>query len=159
MKTLAIVLVGAVLALGGVLGYALFNTALSVEGHGLEVLRAAERPGEFASLQEKVELGTLEGAVFTDTVPINADEYRFYVYTLRLKNNCLVPAQMVEIQLAPGSQDVLYYDEAAQVDIRPGESRDVWCVLLTKGEPSPVRELTVTYYLWGNAQTVKHTYE
>ena len=37
MKTLAIILTVLVLLVSGVLGYALFNTALVVEGQGLQV--------------------------------------------------------------------------------------------------------------------------
>ena len=148
-----------VVALAGVMGYALFNTALVVEGKGMQVLSASQRMEDFEALREDIERGTVEGALFDATVPMNAADYNFYVYTLRLKNNCLVPAEMVEVQLSPGGQDVLCYDEKTLVTIAPGESRDVWCVLLTRGTPSAVRELTVTYYLWGNAQTVKYTYE
>lgn len=159
MKTFAIVMMILVVALAGVMGYALFNTALVVEGKGMQVLSASQRMEDFEALREDIERGTVEGALFDGTVPMNAADYNFYVYTLRLKNNCLVPAEMVEVQLSPGGQDVLCYDEKALVTIAPGESRDVWCVLLTRGTPSAVRELTVTYYLWGNAQTVKYTYE
>ena len=159
MKTLAIILTVLVLLVSGVLGYALFNTALVVEGQGLQVISAADMPEEFNALRQAVGSNTVSGALFRNQEIVNAGDYNFYVYTLRLKNNCLVPACMTEVQLSPLQMDVLCYDEDVRVDIAPGESRDVWCVLLTEGTPTAVRELTVTYYLWGNPQTVKYTYE
>lgn len=159
MKTFAIVMAVLVLALSCTLGYALFNTALVVEGKGMQVIPAAQRHEDFAALQKGIENETVTGALFQNEVPMDAQDYSFYVYTLRLKNNCLVPAEMVEMQLSGTESDILCYDEDARVTIAPGESRDVWCVLLTRGAPSPVREITITYYLWGNAQTVKYTYE
>lgn len=159
MKTFAILMIVLSLALMGVMGYALFNSSLQVEGKGLQVLSAADMPEDFASLQTQIERECVEGALFDQSPLLDASQYQFYVYTLRLKNNCLVPAEMVEMQLAPMQGDVLCYDEDTEVVIAPGESRDVWSVLLTNGQSGSVRELTVTYYLWGHPQTVKYTYE
>ena len=110
-------------------------------------------------LQQSMEHENQEGMVYTDQVPMDASMYNFYVYTLRLKNRCLVPAEMVEVQVVGKDGDVLSYDDENQVNIAPGASRDVWCVLLTQGTPTAVREIVITYYLWGNPQTVRYTYE
>ena len=59
----------------------------------------------------------------------------------------------------PVWQDVLFYGAEEETVIMPGESRDVWCVLLTEGAPTAVREIYITYYLWGHAQEVKFTYD
>ncbi len=148
-----------VLAVGGALGWALFNTNLQVIAKGMQVFPAQERIGEFEQVKlaanQRCLLGTL---LKTDGVG-EAKDYSFYVYSLRLKNNGLVPAEMVEMQISPIAQDVLFYGAEEEIIIMPGTSRDVWCVLLTEGSPTAVREIYITYYLWGHAQEVKFTYD
>ena len=63
------------------------------------------------------------------------------------------------MQISPIAQDVLFYGETEEIVIPPGETRDVWCVLLTEGTPHTVRDIYITYYLWGHPQEVKFTYD
>ena len=159
MRTAAIILIVLVLAVGGALGWALFNTNLRVIAKGMQVFPAQERAGEFEQIRMAANQGSLLGTLLK-TDPIGeAEKYSFYVYSLRLKNSGLVAAEMVEIQISPIAQDVLFYGATDEIVIPPGESRDVWCVLLTQGAPTAVREIYITYYLWGHAQEVKFTYD
>ncbi len=160
MRTAAIVLIVLTLIVGGALGYALFNTDLKVMGKSLEVLPAGERAAQFDALRAAVERQSLMGTVLKTDFTGPAENYSYYIYTLRLENRCLVPAEMVEMQISPMAGDVLFYgDTAGEIIIPPGENRDVWCVLLTEGTPHPVRDIYVTYYLWGHPQEVKYTYD
>ena len=159
MKKAAIVLMLLLIALAGVVGYGLFNTDLKVIGKSVQMVPATERAAEFAALREAVQKQSLLGTVLKKGDLGGSEGYSYYIYTLRLKNQGLVQAEMVEVQIAPMSSDVLFYGETGEVKIAPGETRDVWCVLLTKGTPHPVRDLRVTYYLWGHPHEVKYTYE
>ncbi len=159
MKTAAIVLIILVLAAGGCLGYALFNTNLQVIGKGLQTLPATERAAQFDALRTAVGRQSLLGTVLKNTQMGPAQDYSYYIYTLRLKNNCLVPAEMVEMQISPIAADVLFYGQTGEIDIAPGETKDVWCVLVTEGAPHAVRDIYITYYLWGHPQEVKFTYD
>lgn len=159
MKATAIILIVLVLAAGGCLGYALFNTNLQVTGKGLQTLSAQQRAEEFETLKRAVDQQSLLGTVLRPGELGAAEDYSYYIYTLRLKNPGLVPAEMVEMQIAPISGDVLFYGDTREIIIRPGETRDVWCVLLTQGTPHAVRDIYITYYLWGHAQEVKFTYD
>lgn len=159
MKTVAIVLIVAVLAAGGCLCYALYHTDLQVIGKGLQAVPAVQRPAEFEALRGAVQQQSLLGTLLKTGEWKGADNYNYYIYTLRLQNKGLVPAEMVEIQVSPISSDVLFYGETQEVTIPAGGTRDVWCVLLTEGTPHPVRDLYVTYYLWGHPQKVKFTYD
>lgn len=159
MKTAAIVLIVLVLAVGGCLGYGLFNTSLQVIGKGLQTLPAQERAEEFAALRTALEQNSLQGTILRPGELGAAADYSYYVYTLRLHNPGLIDAQMVELQIAPLGSDVLFYGETQEVIIPAGGTRDVWCVLLTQGTPHAVRDLYVTYYLWGHAHEVKFTYD
>ena len=159
MRTAAIVLLVLVLAVGGALGWELFHTNLQVTGKALETLPAAERVPQYDALRTAVSRQSLLGTVLKKTEMGPAENYSYYIYTLRLKNNGLVPAEMVEMQVAPIENDVLFYGDTQETVIPPGGEKDVWCVLLTEGTPHSVRDLYVTYYLWGHPQEVKFTYD
>ncbi len=159
MKTAAIVLIVLVLAVGGCFGWALFHTNLQVTGKALQTLPAQQRAAQFDALRAAVSQRSLLGTVIKGGELGEAENYSYYIYTLRLKNNGLVPAEMVEMQIAPTESDVLFYGDTQETVIRPGEQKDVWCVLLTQGAPHSVRDIYITYYLWGHAQEVKFTYD
>ena len=159
MKTAAILLTVLALAVAGCLGYALFNTNLHVVGKSLEVLPASQRTAEFDALKTAVQRQSLLGTVLKTSDIGPAEDYTYYIYTLRLENKCLIPAEMVELQIAPLDGDVLFYCDTEEKIIPAGETRDVWCVLLTEGTPHALREIYVTYYLWGHPQEVKYTYD
>lgn len=159
MKTAAIILLALVLVAAGCLGYALFNTNLHVVGKSLEVLPASQREAEFDALRTAVQRQSLLGTVLKTGEIGPAADYSYYIYTLRLENKCLIPAEMVELQISPIDSDVLFYCDTQETIIPAGETRDVWCVLLTKGTPHAVRDIYITYYLWGHAQEVKYTFD
>lgn len=159
MRTAAIILAVLVLAVGGALGWALFHTNLQVTGKALQTLPAQERAAEFDALRTAVSRQSLLGTVLKTGEIGPAEEYSYYIYTLRLKNAGLVAAEMVEMQISPIGADVLFYGDTREVIIPPGQEKDVWCVLLTEGRPHAVRDIYVTYYLWGHPQEVKFTYD
>ena len=159
MRTVAIILMVLVLAVGGTLGWALFHTNLQVTGKALQTLPARDRAAEFDTLRTAVARQSLLGTALKTGEIGPAENYSYYIYTLRLKNNCLVPAEMVEMQISPIEADVLFYGDTREIIIPPGGENDVWCVLLTEGAPHAVRDIYVTYYLWGHPQEVKFTYD
>lgn len=158
MKKTAIFLILLVMAAGGVIGYGLYRTNLQVTAKGLQKTSAAENPEEFRALREAALGQRLPGTVLKKEIGEDPAGYSLYTYTLRLKNNGLVDAEMVEMQISPASGDVLFYGATDEIIIPAGQTRDVSCVLLTEREPSPVREIYVTYYLWGHAKQIKFTY-
>ena len=158
MKKLAILLILLTAAVGGAIGYGLFRTNLQVTDKGLQTTPASEKPGEFQALRDAALGQRLLGTVLKKEIGEDPAGYSLYTYTLRLKNNGFVDAEMVEMQISPASGDVLFYGSSSEIVIPAGQSRDVSCVLLTEKEPSPVREIYVTYYLWGHAKQIKFTY-
>ncbi len=158
MKYLALFLILCVLVVGVVAGYELLNTRLAVTGQGLQTTPAAGRADEFAALQSAMSRDSLEGTVFQSGELTDAADYSFQIYTIRLKNNGLLPAEMVEVQLSQLSGDVLYYGESSEVVIAPGATRDVWVSILTTDGTKKARDFYITYYIWGHPQTMKFTY-
>ncbi len=159
MKTFAILMIVVVLAAVGVVGYGLFNTTLEVIGKDVQVFSAQSQPAQFEQLKVAVERDALIGTRLKNQPLSGAENYTYHVYTLRVKNPGLVDAQMVEMQIAPLGSDVLYYGETGEVVIEAGQTRDIWCVLLTEGETHDVRNMYITYYLWGHPCEVKFTYD
>ena len=159
MRKTAIILMLLLLLAAGVVGWGLLHTNLRVTAKSLRTAPAAEMKTDFYALQEAVKSQSLLGTQIKSGELGAAEDYTYYFYTLRLKNEGLVGAEMVEVQIAPLKGDVLFYGESEEVKIGPGETRDVWCVLLTEGSPHPVRDIYVTYYLWGHPQEVKYTYD
>ena len=159
MKTAAIVLMVLALLVGVCLCYGLYHTQLQVAGKGLEVLPALERLSQFDALKTAVQEQSLQGTVIRNAPLGSAENYTYYIYSLRLKNLGLVPAEMVEMQIGPTDNDILFYGDSQEIVIPPGQSKDVWCVLLTDGTPNALRDIYVTYYLWGHPQEMRYTYD
>lgn len=159
MKAFALMMMVVVLVFGAVLGYGLFHANLQVIGKDLQVFSAASQPAQFEQLRVAVERNALVGTWLKNTLLSDAENYQYHVYTLRVENKGLVDAEMVEIQIAPLGSDVLYYGESGEVIIKAGQTRDIWCVLLTEGQTHDVRNMYITYYLWGNPYEVKFTYD
>lgn len=159
MKTAAIVLSVLVLIAGAAIGYELFNTALELKGTYVQTFSASEREQEFQSLRNAAEQNAVQGTLLRGTKWQTSGHYTYHVYTLRLKNSGLLPAEMVEMQVVPIAEDVLFYGETGKIDLAPGEERNLSVVLLSEGQPHEVREIKITYYIWGHAQEVKFTCE
>lgn len=159
MKTAAIVLMVLVLLTGAVIGYELFHTGLEIVGTNVQTFSAAEREQEFQALRQAAEQNAVQGTLLKSTEWQSSGQYSYHVYTLRLKNPGLLPTEMVEIQVVPIPEDVLFYGEKGEIDLAPGEERNFSVVLLSEGQPHAVREIKITYYIWGHAQEVKFTCE
>lgn len=159
MRIVAIVFMVLVLLAGTVIGYELFHTAIEVKGTVVQAFPASDREQEFQALRLAAEKNALQGTLLRRAEWQSSEHYTYHVYTIRLKNPGLLPAQMVELQVVPISQDILFYGETGEADLAPGEERNLSVVLLTEGQPHQVREIKITYYIWGHAQEVKFTCE
>lgn len=159
MKALAVFLTVLVLISAGCLYYGLSNAHLEVVGKGLQVLPAQERSAQFEALRDAIAKQTMQGTLLNNSPLSDASDYTYYIYSLRLKNPGLVSAEMVELQIAPTDADILFYGDTEEMVIPAGQSRDVWCVLLTKGTPLPIREIYITYYIWGHPMEMRYTYD
>ena len=162
---IAVVLV-LMLMLGGVLVYGLVNTHVQVVDGKVQVIACSAYPDEFARLQAAAQQSALVGTVFQQNIEGSAGEYSLLVYALQLKNPGFLPMEMVELQVSPLAEDQLSYTEGSaegavpQITVGPGRTATLRQVLMTKatGKPRTVRDLYITYYIWGNPFTVKYTF-
>ncbi|MHC1785711.1 MAG: hypothetical protein AB9880_01425 [Christensenellales bacterium] len=160
---LALVLV---LLAGAAIIYQLVNCTLGVTPLSAQVIPASEQPEEFRRLQEAITDRALVGTPLQASLPGSAAEYSLIVYTVALRNGGFLPAEMAEIQVSPAADDMLFYTDGSSqgippsVDVPAGTTRNLRCVLLTRSgaHMNPVRELFITYYIWGHPFSVKVTY-
>ena len=139
-------------------GYMYMNANIYVDAVGVVATDAASQPALFAELREQVRLGAVLGTPYTTAQELSdAANYQFYTYTVRLKNDTSVPADMVELQVTPMAGDVLQIGSFTDMKIPAKQTADVTATILTAKDMHPIREVTVSYYIWGVPFTMKTT--
>ena len=138
---------------------ALYLTSnVTVEAVGVITVEAEAQPQLFAQLQEQQRSGYVTGTPYS-TDPIgSAENYQFYTYTVRLKNNCFLTADMVELQVTPMTGDVMQLGDFGAKALSARATGDIQATILTDINMHAVRELNVTYYMWGIPLTLRTTY-
>lgn len=165
MKKIALTLTALVLLLGGLMVYALVGTQLhvSVGPAQLQALPASQQPQQFARWMDALQNDSVMGTVYEPKAAGNIEDYYFTVYDVTVRNRGLLPADMVEVQLAPLKGDVLSYsgqvsmgqDINTPVSVAPGKSTTLQHIVLSRQNANHAREFIITYYIWGNPFTVK----
>lgn len=151
MKSAAIVsVVLLILSIIGV-GYLYLTTSITiVDTPQVIAVEAYTQPELFQQLQAQVESGSVLGSTYTSSRQLEgAENYQFLTYTVRLRNNCYVNADMVEVQVTPMDGDVLQLGDFVPKTLPAQATGDIQATILTRLGMHPVRELNVTYYIWG----------
>ena len=159
MKAIAILMVIAlVVAVCGV-GYLYMTANVSVVAVGMTATEATVQQATFDKLKTDPAQNSLIGTSFqNDTELGEAQAYQFYTYTVRLRNFSMLTCDMVELQVTPREGDVLQMGNEQSKALSAGATGDISATVLTSVESLPVRELIITYYVWGIPFTVKTTY-
>ncbi len=159
MKIVAVLLVIAlVVAVCGV-GYLYMTASVTVTAVGMTATEAAAQQATFDKLKTDLEQGSLVGTLFQSGAQLGqAEDYQFYTYTVRLRNSCMLLCDMVELQVTPREGDILQMGNVQAKALSAGATGDISATVLTTVDSTPVRELIITYYVWGIPFTVKTTY-
>lgn len=158
MKYIAIlsVLVLIVTLLG--VGYMYMTANISVTGGTVIATDAASQSELFEELREQLRLGAVVGTPYVGAQELSgAENYQFLTYTVQLQNNCSVPADMIELQVTPMAGDILQIGSFTDVKLPAGQSAEATTTILTTKNMHSIREVTVTYYIWGAPFTMKTT--
>ena len=132
MKYIAILLVVVLLACVGGVGWLYLNANVTVAATGVI-------------------------AVFQQGTLGEAEGYQFYTYTVRLNNGCFLTADMVEVQVTPMEGDVLQLGDDTARALPARTTGDIQATILTDVNMHAVRELNITYYMWGLPFTLRTT--
>ena len=158
MRVWAIILLILFLALAGLTGYLYLNTNVTVTGIDCVAVDAADQAEVFQRLKEQIASDAFAGTPFQTAGLGEAEAYQFYTYTVRIRNNTFVRAEVAEVQVTPMNGDVAQMAAETAVSVPARGKGQVQAVILTSKEMHSVRELTVTYYLWGLPFTERLTY-
>ena len=158
MKYFAILTVLILIATLVGVGYMYMTANIFVDAVGVVATEAANQPVHFAELRQQLRLGAVTGTPFVQAQELaDAESYQFLTYTIRLKNDTAVTADMVELQVTPMAGDVLQIGSYHDVKLPAGQTVDATATILTTKDMHPIREVTITYYIWGVPFTMKTT--
>ena len=158
LKALMILMIVLVVAALGVVGYFFAGAKVSISAYKAEGVPAAQQTELFEQIKTQVEQNEFQGTRFT-TAPLgDAEDYAFITYTLRLSNQCLVPIDTVEVQVEPDASDVLQIGDTKVHSLEAQSQGDMTATILTAVDSHSVRELIVTYYVWGVSFSIRQTY-
>lgn len=158
MKYVAILTVLLLIASLIGVGYLYLTANVTVEAIGVVAVEASTQPELFEQLRQQVENQSVVGTAYTTTPLGDASNYQFYTYTIRLKNNCFVTADMVEVQVTPMDGDVLQLADTSARALSARSTGDLGATILTDISMHSVRELNISYYMWGVPFTIRTTY-
>ena len=88
----------------------------------------------------------------------DASDYVYLEYTLRIRNNCLVPIDMIEVQVIPHSDDILQTVDLGVRSLDLKSEGDLKVRVLAPKDTHPIREMIVTYYVWGVSFSLRTTF-
>lgn len=139
-------------------GYMYMNANIYVEAVGVIATDAQSQQALFEELQTQLRLGAVVGTPYTAAQELaGPEDYQVLTYTVRLRNNCSVPADMVELQITPMAGDILQVGSSQDVKLPAGQTVDATATILTGVNMHAIREVTITYYIWGVPFTMKTT--
>lgn len=158
MKYAAIFMVLVLIASLVGVGYLYLTANVTVQAVGVTAVEASTQPALFEELARQVENRQVLGTAFSSVPLGSVENYQFYTYTVRLRNNSFVTADMVEVQVTPMEGDVLQIGDDTARALPARSTGDITATILTDVNMHSVRELIVTYYMWGIPFSLKTAY-
>ncbi len=157
LRFAAIAAFSLLLVMIGLVGY-LFMTA-EVQVVDIQAQGIAVDPAELEQIRQSIEQETFYGTLFQKPLEWkDASEYINLTYTLRIRNNCLVPIDMIEVQVIPQSDDILQKADLKVKSLDLKSEGEIQVQILAPQNTHPIREMIVTYYLWGVSGHLKTVY-
>ena len=159
LKITAIILFTLLLVMICLVGYLFLSSEVVVTNISAQGVSAGNDPETFEKLKNSIADGTFQGTMFQKPLEWKAaSDYVYIEYTVTLQNNCLIPIDMIEVHIVPQSTDIL---QTADLDVHSldlkSEGSLKACILSPK-DAHPVREIIVTYYVWGVSFSLRTTY-
>ena len=140
-------------------GYLFMTAEVEVVNVTAQGISAVNDLAGFEKLKSSVEDGSFYGTLYQKPREWkDASEYIYLTYTLRLRNNCLVPIDMIEVQVVPQADDILQIPDLRVKSLELKSEGDLNVQILAPKDTHPIREMIVTYYLWGVSGNVKTIY-
>ena len=150
VKICTIVLLIAALA-AGVFVYWQFQSAkievIQVQTRGIV---ASEEAEAFAEWTAAAQANRFIGTCFQKPDAWNgAEQYAFVTYSVTLRNGSFLPIEQIELQVSPKTDDYLQIGSSETYRLNSGEVRTIESVVLCNRGSDTVRDLKLSWYLWG----------
>ena len=158
LKWLMIFMIALVVLALLLVGYFYATARVSIVAYKANGVSAAEKPDDFAQAKEALAQNAFIGTRFSMAALGDAADYAFITYTLRLSNQCLVPIDMVEVQVVPDPSDIAQLGDLTVHSLDAKTQGDITATILTAKGSNSIRELIVTYYAWGVSFSIRETY-
>lgn len=166
MRKLAVFCVLLMVLVVGVTLWGYAHARLSLTAQAVRALPREEHSVRFTGLRRQLDSGAVRGTVYDRKLQGGEDDYVILEYTISVANRGLVKARMLEAVVVPLAGDVLCFsqqeydrqDVNSSIDVQPGRQVMLRCYLLTRKDAHAVREIQVSYYIWGNPFIVKVRY-
>lgn len=156
LKIGAIASISLLLVMLALVGYLFLTAEVLVIDVSAQGIPAANDPAAFDALKASVQEDTFYGTLFQKPLEWKpASEYVYLTYTIRLRNNCLVPIDMIEAQIVPQSTDILQLPALEVRSLEAKSEGDLTIQVLAPKDTHAVREIIATYYLWGVSGRLK----
>ena len=139
MKYAAIFLTLIFVAAAALAGYLWLTCEVTVSAQGVYAVEASAQPELFESLR----------AAHPDEVTGDAGSYVFYTWRVLVNNTTFVDVEQVECRLTLLPGDVCQVTDTRNLVVAGRSSGILEVTALTRMNTSPVRDGTVSWYLWG----------
>ena len=157
MKYVSILLVVALLSSMVGVGYLYITSRVVVEATGVSIIEATAEETLFEQIRQQVNQGHAIGTAFANEIRGEVSDYVFLTARLTLRNDCYIDAEMVELQIVPQSTDIMQIGAVEMAGL-PAHTEDTFeATILSTSHSSAVREVLITYYMWGRPFTQKVT--
>lgn len=159
MKKAAITFLVLFIITAAAVGVLFVSCRVQVTGVSATAADASSQGDMFNQLSIQVMENCVIGTKFSDVSQLTSPEdYQFITYTVSIKNGCFVPAEAVEVQVTPMGDDVLQIGASSLHTIGGRTSGTVSATILTGRTMHPVREINVSYYIFGKPFHIRTIY-
>lgn len=154
MRVAAWTLLVIAICVGLLIAYSLYGAELRVEQAQVRVVPADDMITQFQSLHRAVQERALLGKQFEEGPTDDPDAYEFHVYTVRIRNDGLIPADWVRLDVQPEPGTVLQSDSESVSQLPSLGSGEIQLVVLARRGSSTASRLSLTYFIWSRSYNV-----
>ena len=149
LKIAAITAVAMLVVMLLMMGYLFLTAEVTVSVVGAQTL-SAEGTEQFMQHKEALSEETFVGTIYQKPAQWKQpSDYAYVTYTVHVKNGCLVPVEMIEVQGVPQPSDIAQLGNLQNASLQAKSEGDMPATILTAAGGNPARELIVSYYVWG----------
>ena len=150
LKIVAIVMGSLLMVMIILLAYLFMTAEVTASVASTQGVPATQQAESFETLKAALSEGTFMGTLYHQPEEWkDASEYVYLQFNVKVHNGCLVPIDMIEIQVVPQPTDILQLGDFQNHSLNPKTDGTVTATILAPKESHAVREIVVSYYVWG----------